>query len=283
MSDKKSVDLQSYYPESLKIERVDEKEDEVLITLKSRKHSHMCPACGQEMRAYHGTYQRMVQDLPILSKGVKLKIKAYEYYCDNPDCEVTSCAEDYDGFVGRCGRMTYRCEDFVRTLAFETNCEGAAMICRLIGIKISGDTIIRMLRKLVDYTLKPMGDVIGVDDFAYRKGKRYCTAIYDGVTHATIDILEGRDGTTLREWLGRNKQIKIVTRDRASAYAKAIADELPNAIQVADRFHLHQNLLTAIKEALKQELPNQILIPNKSGVPQESAQNEPAQLKKNGI
>jgi len=281
MGGTKSIDLQTYYPESLKIERVDEREEEVLITLKSRKHSHICPKCGQEMRAYHGTYQRVVQDLPILSKGVKLKIKAYEYYCDNPDCEVTSCAEDYDGFVGRSERMTRRCEDFVRALAFETNCEGAAMICRLIGIKISGDTIIRMLRKLADCTLKPIGDVIGVDDFAYRKGKRYCTAIYDGVTHATIDILEGRDGEALREWLRRNKQIKIVTRDRASAYAKAIADELPNAMQVADRFHLHQNLLTAIKEALKQELPNQILIPTDQKPSSETPQNEPLQLKKN--
>jgi len=279
----KSIDLQAYYPESLKIERVDEAEEEVEITLKSQKHGHQCPECGQEMRAYHGTYVRTVQDLPILNKGVKLKIKAYEYYCGNPDCETRSFAEDYDGFVGRCGRMTYRCEDFVRTLAFETNCEGAAMICRLIGIKVSGDTIIRMLRALAESTIDPMGEVIGVDDFAYRKGKRYCTAIYDGITHATIDIMEGRDGSALREWLKRNKQIKIVTRDRASAYAKAISDELPGAVQIADRFHLHQNLLTAIKEALKQEIPNKILMPNSAEPLQESPQNEPVQLKKNGI
>jgi len=283
MSVTKSFDLQRYYPECLKVTQVDDQDESITITLKSAKHSHICPGCGEEMRAYHGTYRRTVQDLPILHKNVKLKIIAYEYNCGNPACEVATFVEDYDGFVGRHGRMTRRCEDFVRALALETNCEGAAMICKLLGIKISGDTIIGMLRKLADCTLRPMGDVIGVDDFAYRKGKRYCTAIYDGVTHRPIDILEGRDGKALREWLGRNKQIKIVTRDRASAYAKAISDELPHAMQIADRFHLHQNLLTAIKEALKQEIPNQILLPNSCETPQEPLQTEPVQLKKNGI
>ena len=281
MSVAKSIDLQSYYPECLRIRSVKERDDEVQITLKSQKRSHICPDCGQESLVYHGTYQRRLQDLPIFQKSVKLKIIAYEYDCVNPDCETATFVEDYDGFVGRHGRMTYRCEDFVRALAFETNCEGAAMICRLIGIKVSGDTIIGMLRKLAEGAIQPMGDVIGVDDFAYRKGKRYCTAIYDGVTHATIDILEGRDGTALREWLRKNKQIKIVTRDRASAYAKAISDELPHAMQIADRFHLHQNLLTAIKEALKQEIPNKILIPDAPEASQEAPQNEAPQLKKN--
>jgi transposase len=277
MNVRKNIDLQSYYPESLKVARVDDQES-ITVTLKSIKHSHFCPSCGEEMRAYHGTYRRMVQDLPILQKNVKLRIIAYEYRCDNSDCEVTTFAEDYEGFVGRSQRMTQRCEDFVRALAFETNCEGAAISCRLMGIKISGDTIIRMLRQLADCAVQPMGDVIGVDDFAYRKGQSYCTVICDGVTHRAIDILEGRDGKALKEWLAKNKQVKVVTRDRAGAYASAISEVLPEAMQVADRFHLHQNLLSAIKEALRSELPNKIAIPNGS----ESPQNAPVQLKKNG-
>ena len=74
--------------------------------------------------------------------------------------------------------------------------------------------------------------------------------------------MDGRDGDTLREWLKKNKQVKKVTRDRAGTYAKAISDELPEAMQIADRFHLHQNLMKAVKEALKRELPNNIAIPN---------------------
>ena len=69
-------------------------------------------------------------------------------------------------------------------------------------------------------------------------------------THEPIALLDGRNGDALRNWLKNNKHIKVVTRDRASAYAKVISEELPDAMQVADRFHLHQNLLEAIKKAL---------------------------------
>lgn len=64
----------------------------------------------------------------------------------------------------------------------------------------------------------------------------------------------------LREWLKQNQQIKAVTRDRASAYAKALSDELPDVMQIADRFHLHQNLLTAVKKALNRAIPASIKI-----------------------
>ena len=115
------------------------------------------------------------------------------------------------------------------------------------------------------YELLPspeVGDVIGVDDFAYKKRNTYGTIIVNGKTHEPIILLDGRDGETLREWLKNNKQVKVITRDRASAYARVIAEELPDAMQVADRFHLHQNLLEAIKKALNKEIPATITIPH---------------------
>ena len=105
---------------------------------------------------------------------------------------------------------------------------------------------------------------IGADDFAYCKGQSYCTIVCDGNTHDPVAVLEGRDGNTLREWLRNNKHVKVVTRDRASAYAKAIAEELPNVMQIADRFHLHRNLLKAIKEAINHEIQSKIEIENTS-------------------
>jgi transposase len=259
---KKSIDLQSFYPESLKITKIVEDESRLTIFMKSHKHSHHCLRCGQEMNVYHATYVRTVQDLPIFQKNVTLKITAYDYFCLCEACDTKTFAEDYGMFVGRSGRMTDRLEDFIRMLALETNCEGAAAICKAMGIKVSGDTIIRMLRKLTAKPITECSDTIGVDDFAYRKGQTYCTVICDMATHEPVEILDGRDGDTLREWLKRNKHVKIVTRDRAGAYAKAISDELPEAMQIADRFHLHQNLLKAVKEALKHILPNNIAIPN---------------------
>ena len=88
------------------------------------------------------------------------------------------------------------------------------------------------------------------------------TLIVNEKTHEPVTLLDGRNGDTLREWLKNNKNIKVVTRDRASAYAKVISEELPDVMQVADRFHLHQNLLEAIKKALNYELPATISIPH---------------------
>ena len=107
-----------------------------------------------------------------------------------------------------------------------------------------------------------IGDKIGIDDFAYKKHHTYGTIIVDEETHNPITLLDGRDGDALRKWLKNNKHIKVITRDRASAYAKVIAEDLPDAMQVAHRFHLHQNLLEAIKKALNHELPATIKIPH---------------------
>jgi len=263
MVERSSMDLQKFYPESLQIIKIDDSPQQIKITLKSRKHSHECPKCKQEMPMYHATYMRSVQDLPIFQKNVKLQIKAYNYYCTNKNCEVVSFAENYGGFIGKSERMTDRLENFIRTLALETNCEGGAAICKELGIRTSGDTIIRILRKLVDIPVVQCSDTIGVDDFAYKKGQTYCTVICDGETRKPIEVLDGRDGVALKEWLRQNKQVKKVTRDRAGAYAKAISEALPGAMQIADRFHLHQNLLTAVKNALNSEIPNEIMIPNK--------------------
>ncbi|MCA5960357.1 MULTISPECIES: transposase [Blautia] len=71
--------------------------------------------------------------------------------------------------------------------------------------------------------------------------------IVNQATHRPVAVLDGRDGMTLKEWLKNNKHIKAVTRDRRSAYASAIQEILSDAMQIADRYHLHQNLLEAIK------------------------------------
>jgi transposase len=262
--------LDGFYPESLKITKITETKNQIEITLKSQKHSHKCWKCGEEMNNYNATYVRGVQNLPILGKKVELKIIAYKYYCENTECEVKTFTEDYGEFIGKSKRMTDRCEELVKTLAIETSCEGAARICKKMGVTVSGDTIIGMLKKSAEKIEifkeyeQPI-TTLGVDDFAYKKGRTYCTIVCDGESHRPIEVLEGRDGKNLEEWLKNNKKhmkVTEMTRDRASAYSKTISDIIPEAMQIADRFHLHQNLSDAVKEALKGILPNEIPIPN---------------------
>ena len=76
-----------------------------------------------------------------------------------------------------------------------------------------------------------------------------------------VAVLEGRDRAALKAWLQNNRHVTTVTRDRASAYAKAVEEVLPDCMQIADRFHLHQNLLETVKNIVNVTVPVDIKIP----------------------
>lgn len=92
------------------------------------------------------------------------------------------------------------------------------------------------------------------------RGKTYATAIYDLRDHHLIALLDGRDGGALKEWLKSHNKVRLVARDRASAYASTISEVLPGCVQVADRFHLLQNLLGYMKDIFKEDMPPKIYI-----------------------
>ena len=177
--------LDKFYPEKdLKITDIVQQKDKILIRMKSISKSCKCPKCNYFTDKYHGTYNRKVQDLPIFGRSVQLEICSHEYECVNDDCAVTSMAETFDGFLNTYSRMTERCADFICTLALETSCEGCARICRTLGIKTSGDTVIRLLLRRYESLPNPeVGDVIGVDDFAYNKRHTYGTIIVNEKTN----------------------------------------------------------------------------------------------------
>ena len=267
MNDKDALFLSSFYPEEVKIMQVIDNDNGINIFLKSLTHNHICPKCGQITKSYHSTYKRRIQDLPILGKSVYLNVTAYRYYCENISCDQKVFCEELGGFSGKYRRMTSRLEDFIITLALNTSCEGTARICKQMNINISGDTVIKILLRNAQSINPECSDFIGVDDWAYKKGQTYGTIICDGVSHKPIALLDGRDGSALKEWLKKNQHIKTITRDRASSYAKAISEALPEAMQIADRFHIHQNLLKAIKDALGREIPAKIMVPYEESPP----------------
>jgi transposase len=251
-----TLDLQSFYPENLKIIDVEETDDNIVIYMHSTSSSCVCHKCGALLTKHHGSHHRTVQDLPILGKQVKLDMQIYDYECNSETCRNYSPTETFDGFLTHCSRMTERLEDFACVLAVETSCESSARIMKSMNIKISGDTIIRLLLKR--YSNQPAekcSSTIGIDDFAFKKRYTYGTIIVDGATHNPVAVLDGRDGKTLKDWLEQNKHVTTVTRDRASAYAKAVEEVLPECMQIADRFHIHQNLLEAVNKILGREIP----------------------------
>lgn len=137
--------------------------------------------------------------------------------------------------------------------------EGASKVLSLLGIQISNDSIQRLYDR-IEFIDNPDVEEVGIDDVAIRKGQTYATAIYDLKDHHLIALLNGRDAYTLKEWLKGHKKIRLVARDRASAYATAINEILPECTQVADRFHILQNLLGYLKDIFKEEMPSMVYI-----------------------
>ena len=123
---KSTLCLDKFYPErDLRITDIEQQKNQILIRMKSISKCCKCPKCNCPTDKYHSTYNRKVQDLPILGENVQLEIRAHEYECKNDNCEVTSVAETFDGFLSSYSSMTERCADFICTL--EPSCEGCAV------------------------------------------------------------------------------------------------------------------------------------------------------------
>jgi len=282
-SNNTALELQQFFPTDLQIQNIETTSDAVYIKMKSRTQSIICPKCKKECNRYHAVHKRKVQDLPVLGKRTILLLSIYEFECENPDCSRISTTENFGGFLNSHSRMTERLADLVTQLALKTSCEGAARILNSMNIAISGDTVIRTLIKRYDkQPLPSCGCCVGVDDFSFKKRHKYGTIIVDGETHNPVAVLEGRDENTLKAWLEQNKHVTTITRDRASAYARAIEEVLPDAMQIADRFHLHQNLLEAVNKVLGRELAATTAIPHspnnltKNNERPENANNNPS-------
>jgi len=235
-----------------------ETEREIHIYLKSQTHIGECPKCGVKSQNYHATCKRIIQSVPIRMKTTYLQITAYKYKCMNNECSQKVFMEKLSFAPARRIRTT-ELESIILALSIFMSNEGASKVLKLMGVKISGDTIKRIYDKI---PLENDTDIeeVGIDEVAIRKGQKYATAIYDLNDHHLVALLDGKDADTLKEWLKNHTKIKTVARDRASAYAIAINEILPECMQVADRFHLIANLIGRMREIFKYELPNEILV-----------------------
>ena len=248
------------YGEKYPVINAEEKANEIILNIESKKEKCQCPECKQVSSECHEYYIRTIQDTPIHNKTVWLKIKAHKYKCTNQKCKAKVFIEEID-FVRKHKVMTDYLVQFILGISIYLSSSCSSLILSFLGVKVSADTIDNLIKKI---EIKDNKDVegIGIDDVAKRKGQSYATAIYDLEDHHLIALLDGRDANTVKKWLKEHPKIKKVARDRASEYASAINEVLPNCIQVADRFHLFQNLIVYLKDIFYKEVPNKIFIKN---------------------
>jgi transposase len=187
-----------------------------------------------------GKGHRAPQDLPCIGQAVRLELTVRRFGCINKQCEQKTFVERFPDWLPVYARRTTRLTAVVRQIGFEVGGESGARILEYLHIAASGDTILRVVRRTtLSASDEPRG--IGVDDWAFKKGNRYGTIIVDLEAHRVLDILPDRTTETLAEWLQLHPGIKVVARDRAAEYANGIQVGAPQAVQVADRWHLLLN------------------------------------------
>ena len=221
----------------------------LLVQLVSTQPASHCPLCGQASEQVHSRYRRVVADVPCGSKPVRLSLEVRKFFCRTPTCPRRIFTERIPDLVQPWARMTNRLRLALQALGLATGGEGGAGLAPKLGMRVAPTTLWRYLREVSSPSVTQVR-VVGLDDWAYKRGDTYGTILVDLERHRVIDLLPDRSGESVKVWLRGHPEIDIICRDRASSYADAARQGAPQATQVADRFHLSKNMREKLKDLL---------------------------------
>jgi transposase len=192
----------------------------------------------------HSYYVRRLRDLPWGDTPVVLQLRVKRFRCLNPDCPMHTFAERLTGLADKSAQRTNRLTRALRAIGIALGGEAGQRLAQRLSMPGSRETLLRILRATPPLPVTTP-HAVGVDDWAFRKAVSYGTILVDLETHHPVDLLPDRQADTLRDWLLRHPSIAIVARDRSTEYTRAIQAGAPNALQVADRWHVLKNLREA--------------------------------------
>lgn len=236
-------------PDGIRIRSIALAPDGVVLEADGSATTGRCPTCGRSSSAVHDRYQRRPLDLPWRGHRVRLIVSVRRFRCGNLGCRRRTFAEDFGAALPSRAQRTTAATDLLLGFAHAAGGEAGARLAQASGLPISPDTLLRLLRATAAADV-PTPRVLGIDDLALRRGRTYATLFVDLETHRPIDLQVGREAEVVAAWLRAHPGVAIVARDRSEAYAQGVREGAPDALQVADRFHLVQNASAALDELL---------------------------------
>lgn len=220
-----------------------------MLDLTATRSAVPCPTCTVESSHAHGLYQRTVADLPWAGVSVSLHLHVRRFVCRHLTCPRRTFSEPLPEVVVPSARRSMRLETEQRRLGLQVGGAMAARIAQRQGMPVSPATILRLVRR-TQPAEHVTPSILGVDEWAYRKRHDFKTILVDLSTNQPIELLPDADASTFATWLQDHPGVELIARDRAGTFAEGATQGAPDAIQVADRFHLMQNLRTAIEQIL---------------------------------
>ena len=233
-------------PQRLSLKRTVEVGAALTFVMQSTATTAACPLCGQSSARPHSHYLRRLADLPCHDRPVRLLVEVRRFFCANADCRRRIFAERLPAVAAVRARTTVRLDKAHCHIGLALGGEAGSRLAARLAMPTSADTLLRRVRRapLPQY---PAVRVLGVDDWAFRKGHHYGTILCDLERHRVVDLLPERSAEALSEWLKKHPEVEVISRDRADEYIRGASAGAPQAVQVADRWHLLRNLLDALK------------------------------------
>ncbi|MFJ3310413.1 ISL3 family transposase [Streptomyces sp. NPDC086549] len=212
-----------------------------------------CPSCRWRGRRVHSTYRRNLSEPPFGGQKLVVRLRVRRFFCDRKSCARKTFVEQVDQLTERYRRFSLGLKEWLTTVAIELGGRAGERLCRKLNLTAGRTCLVGLLEE----PLAPERSrrVLGVDEFAFRRGCRYGTILVDVEAGRVVDVLPDRTSETIAAWLTAHPGAKIICRDRASAYTKAIKEAGPDAMEIADLWHLLQNLSSAVEKACHQHRP----------------------------
>jgi zinc-finger of transposase IS204/IS1001/IS1096/IS1165/Transposase len=216
-------------------------EDHLVIDLTPCCKRAAWPLCARRSKHIHGHYVRLVRDLPCGGRPVLLRLHVRRFRCQNQHCPRQVFCERLPTLVGHRKRHSIPLVQALIEIGFALGGKAGHRPATFLQMPVSPASMLRFVRQAVEREAPPVR-VLGVDDWARRKGRTYGTILVDLERHCPIDLLQDATSDALVAWLEHNHEVEIISRDRGKEYAEAARAGTPAAIQVADRWHLLKNL-----------------------------------------